>query len=239
MTSFVNYLAFHCRSGTRRRIVKYKNELIYVCHPLAIISLDTRIECVSECLLGEGSRKGQWYIVPSLPNHNIPPHFLYTEDFLLMRGYIDEIALLVGALPPNLQTLQVYLHLVAFILTTTLTSGPHSVPRLSSLSPARDSTSGGKPTVPIDYSRYVKRFCSALECGSTYCKDLNYRIYVLPGVKEGFGNQINSCRDRGLNPGTPAYKSDTLSLDHQDTLQIISFLHTLRYVLVVSLDIMS
>nr|CAD7438050.1 unnamed protein product [Timema bartmani] len=56
-----------------------------------------------------------------------------------------------------------------------LYGGPHSVPRLSSLSPARDSTSGGKPTVPIDYSRYVKRFCSALECGSTYCKDLNYR----------------------------------------------------------------
>nr|CAD7395796.1 unnamed protein product [Timema poppensis] len=56
-----------------------------------------------------------------------------------------------------------------------LRGGPHSVPRLSSLSPARDTISGGKPTVPIDYSRYVKRFCSALECGSTYCKDLNYR----------------------------------------------------------------
>lgn len=28
---------------------------------------------------------------------------------------------------------------------------------------------------PIDYSRYVKRFSSATECGSTYCKDLNYR----------------------------------------------------------------
>lgn len=28
---------------------------------------------------------------------------------------------------------------------------------------------------PIDYSRYVKRFSSALECGSNYCKDLNYR----------------------------------------------------------------
>nr|CAD7200059.1 unnamed protein product [Timema douglasi] len=34
-------------------------------------------------------------------------------------------------------------------------------------------------------------------------------------VKEGFGNQINLCRDRGLNPGPPAQKSDTLPLDHQ------------------------
>ncbi|CAG2057048.1 unnamed protein product [Timema podura] len=33
--------------------------------------------------------------------------------------------------------------------------------------------------------------------------------------KEGFGNQINPCQDRGLNPGTPAQKSDTLTLDHQ------------------------
>nr|CAD7197726.1 unnamed protein product [Timema douglasi] len=29
-------------------------------------------------------------------------------------------------------------------------------------------------------------------------------------VKEGFGNQINLCPDRGLNPGPPAQKSDTL-----------------------------
>nr|CAD7463066.1 unnamed protein product [Timema tahoe] len=34
-------------------------------------------------------------------------------------------------------------------------------------------------------------------------------------VKEGFGNQINLCRDRGLNSGPPAQKSDTLPLDHQ------------------------
>lgn len=32
-----------------------------------------------------------------------------------------------------------------------------------------------KAQVPLDYSRYVKRFSSSLECGSTYCKDLNYR----------------------------------------------------------------
>ncbi|CAG2052986.1 unnamed protein product, partial [Timema podura] len=34
-------------------------------------------------------------------------------------------------------------------------------------------------------------------------------------VKEGFGNQINLCRDRGLNPGALAQESDTLPLDHQ------------------------
>nr|CAD7444874.1 unnamed protein product [Timema bartmani] len=34
-------------------------------------------------------------------------------------------------------------------------------------------------------------------------------------VKEGFGNQINLYRNRGLNPGPPAQKSDTLPLDHQ------------------------
>nr|CAD7260092.1 unnamed protein product [Timema shepardi] len=34
-------------------------------------------------------------------------------------------------------------------------------------------------------------------------------------VKEEFGNQIDLCRDRGLSPGLPAQKSDTLPLDHQ------------------------
>nr|CAD7195426.1 unnamed protein product [Timema douglasi] len=33
-------------------------------------------------------------------------------------------------------------------------------------------------------------------------------------VKEGFGNQINLCWDRGLKPGPPAQKFDTLPLDH-------------------------
>nr|CAD7440088.1 unnamed protein product [Timema bartmani] len=37
-------------------------------------------------------------------------------------------------------------------------------------------------------------------------------------VNEGFGNQINLCPDRGLNPGPPAQKSDTLPLDHQVTM---------------------
>nr|CAD7585663.1 unnamed protein product [Timema genevievae] len=36
-------------------------------------------------------------------------------------------------------------------------------------------------------------------------------------VKEGFINQINLCRDRGLSPRPPAQKSDTIPLDHQVT----------------------
>nr|CAD7256849.1 unnamed protein product [Timema shepardi] len=40
-------------------------------------------------------------------------------------------------------------------------------------------------------------------------------------VKEGSGNQINLCRDRGLNPGPPAQKSDTLPLDRQVALTFI------------------
>nr|CAD7193676.1 unnamed protein product [Timema douglasi] len=43
-------------------------------------------------------------------------------------------------------------------------------------------------------------------------------VFVDKEVKEGFGNQINLCRDRGLNSGPPAQKSDTLPLDHQVTL---------------------
>ncbi|CAG2054919.1 unnamed protein product, partial [Timema podura] len=39
--------------------------------------------------------------------------------------------------------------------------------------------------------------------------------HVLSEVKEGFGNQINLCRDRGLSLRPPAPKSDTLPLDHQ------------------------
>nr|CAD7402811.1 unnamed protein product [Timema cristinae] len=34
-------------------------------------------------------------------------------------------------------------------------------------------------------------------------------------MKERFGNQINLCRDRGLNPGTPEQRSDTSPLDRQ------------------------
>ncbi|XP_049824375.1 zinc finger protein castor homolog 1-like isoform X2 [Aethina tumida] len=32
-----------------------------------------------------------------------------------------------------------------------------------------------KTTSQLDYSKYVKKFTSSLECGSAYCKDLNYR----------------------------------------------------------------
>ncbi|XP_072386834.1 zinc finger protein castor homolog 1-like isoform X1 [Diabrotica undecimpunctata] len=32
-----------------------------------------------------------------------------------------------------------------------------------------------KTSSQLDYSKYVKKFSSSLECGSTYCKDLNYR----------------------------------------------------------------
>lgn len=43
----------------------------------------------------------------------------------------------------------------------------------------RDLTSAGllinKSTVQLDYSKYVKKFSSSMECGSSYCKDLNYR----------------------------------------------------------------
>jgi len=38
-----------------------------------------------------------------------------------------------------------------------------------------NNTNNAKAAVPIDYSRYVKRYGSALECGRSYCKDLNYR----------------------------------------------------------------
>ncbi|CAH1129565.1 unnamed protein product [Ceutorhynchus assimilis] len=40
------------------------------------------------------------------------------------------------------------------------------------------STSGlllNKSSTNVDYSKYVKKFSSSIDCGSTYCKDLNYR----------------------------------------------------------------
>nr|CAD7427005.1 unnamed protein product [Timema monikensis] len=40
---------------------------------------------------------------------------------------------------------------------------------------------------------------------------------VASEVKGGFVSQLNLCRDRGLNHGPPAQKSDTLLLDHQVT----------------------
>lgn len=32
-----------------------------------------------------------------------------------------------------------------------------------------------KSQTQVDYSKYVKKFSSSIECGSLYCKDLNYR----------------------------------------------------------------
>nr|CAD7450558.1 unnamed protein product [Timema bartmani] len=55
--------------------------------------------------------------------------------------------------------------------------------------------------------------------GSSLCPIWsNSRVGGLPKVKEGFGNQINLCWDRGLNTGPPAQRSDTLPLDHQQDL---------------------
>nr|CAD7438318.1 unnamed protein product [Timema bartmani] len=50
----------------------------------------------------------------------------------------------------------------------------------------------------------------------------------LDQVKEGFGNPINLCRDRGLNPGPPAQKSETLPLDHQflHLMLVLSYHHS-------------
>nr|CAD7406001.1 unnamed protein product [Timema poppensis] len=41
-------------------------------------------------------------------------------------------------------------------------------------------------------------------------------------VEEGFGYQINLCRDRGLYPGPPTQKSDTLPLDRQGLSAVIT-----------------
>nr|CAD7429991.1 unnamed protein product [Timema monikensis] len=51
-----------------------------------------------------------------------------------------------------------------------------------------------------------------------YCKisALNHAA-TKAELKEGFRDQINLCLNRGLNPGHPAHKSDTLHLDHQIT----------------------
>nr|CAD7393818.1 unnamed protein product [Timema cristinae] len=55
---------------------------------------------------------------------------------------------------------------------------------------------------------------------TTVGKNIPIESRAYDTVKEGFGNQINLCRDRILNPGLPAQKSDTLPLDHQVTAAI-------------------
>nr|CAD7440198.1 unnamed protein product [Timema bartmani] len=49
-------------------------------------------------------------------------------------------------------------------------------------------------------------------------RQAHFSPYLSVEVQEGFGDQINLCRDRGMNPGAPTQRSDTLPLDHQLTL---------------------
>ncbi|XP_023243469.1 zinc finger protein castor homolog 1-like [Centruroides sculpturatus] len=88
-------------------------------------------------------------------------------------------------LPPNMTTTILTLAALGTKVTASpastkagSTPGTPSSPQETSnqklLINASNAIKDQKP-VPIDYSRYVKRFSSALECGSNYCKDLNYR----------------------------------------------------------------
>ena len=57
--------------------------------------------------------------------------------------------------------------------------GPPSSNPLSQIPPhilaQRAGVLGGSSKSPTDYTRYFRRFSSSLECGSYYCKDMNYR----------------------------------------------------------------
>nr|CAD7569633.1 unnamed protein product [Timema californicum] len=70
-------------------------------------------------------------------------------------------------------------------------------------------------TASIDILTYIVEFSPSVVRDYTL-----QQINNTDEVKEGFGNQINLCRDRGLNPGHSAQKSDTLPLDHQDQMLI-------------------
>ncbi|CAG9862492.1 unnamed protein product [Phyllotreta striolata] len=64
-----------------------------------------------------------------------------------------------------------------------LESNPLNAMMAQSLAPTqpRDPISASsnllisKPTSQLDYSKYVRKYASSLECGNSYCKDLNYR----------------------------------------------------------------
>lgn len=65
------------------------------------------------------------------------------------------------------------------------------------LSPNSASRDPAKPAAPVDYSRYVRRYSSALECSSSYCKDLNYRSVKRLINTYLYMNKINTPRNNG------------------------------------------
>lgn len=65
------------------------------------------------------------------------------------------------------------------------------------LSPNSASRDPAKPAAPVDYSRYVRRYSSALECSSSYCKDLNYRSVKRLINTYLYINKINTPRNNG------------------------------------------
>jgi hypothetical protein len=64
--------------------------------------------------------------------------------------------------------------------------GPHGIPP-HILQAQRVGMMPGK-TSSTDFTRYFKRFGSSLECGSYYCKDMNYR--------EHFHCTVIMCKDK-------------------------------------------
>ena len=63
-------------------------------------------------------------------------------------------------------------------------------PHILAAQRAAAMTSGGlmPKANATDYTRYFKRFGSSLECGSFYCKDMNYR--------EHFHCTVPMCKDK-------------------------------------------
>ncbi|XP_068902508.1 zinc finger protein castor homolog 1-like isoform X3 [Tenebrio molitor] len=52
-----------------------------------------------------------------------------------------------------------------------------------------------KPAAQLDYSKYVKKFSSSLECGSSYCKDLNYSSSARTDYYETSSREHFHCLD--------------------------------------------
>nr|XP_018895795.1 PREDICTED: uncharacterized protein LOC109029673 [Bemisia tabaci]XP_018895796.1 PREDICTED: uncharacterized protein LOC109029673 [Bemisia tabaci] len=65
------------------------------------------------------------------------------------------------------------------IVDSPSTPGPCSSQQQQQLrqsnSPQHHLNREGRSAMPVDYSRYVRRFGSSMECGAPHCKDLNYR----------------------------------------------------------------